>query len=59
MGNKKVFKCDLCLCPNCINYDNCVYCLFCTDAVKEEDDGEVCDDYINKDKIFINGYVLK
>ena len=54
MANKKVFKCDLCLCPKCINYDNCVYCLFCTNAVKEEDDGKVCDDYIDKDKIFIN-----
>ena len=54
MSNEKIFKCDLCLCPKCINYNNCAYCLFCTDAVKEEDDGKVCSDYINKDKIFIN-----
>ena len=49
---KKVFKCDLCLCPKCINYNNCVYCLFCKMPVKENDN-TVCDDYINKDRINI------
>lgn len=50
MSDKKIFKCDLCLCPNCINYDNCASCLFCTmEPVKKDEDGEVCDDYINKE----------
>lgn len=50
MSDKKVFKCDLCLCPNCINYDNCASCLFCTtEPVKKDENGEVCDDYINKE----------
>ena len=47
---KKIFKCDLCLCPKCINYNNCSCCLFCTTKpVEVDEDGTVCDNYINKE----------
>lgn len=50
MSDKKVFKCDLCLCPKCINYDNCTSCLFCTTKpVEKDENGVICDDYINKE----------
>lgn len=46
MSDKKIFKCDLCLCPKCINYDNCTSCLFCT---TKPVNGVVCDEYRNKE----------